>query len=332
MSKTVNFSYLIPQEKDLKIEELGNNNIKVTMGPFERGFGHTVGNPLRRILLSFMPGAAVCEVEISGVMHEYSAIEGVEEDVLEILLNLKGLAVKLNDAEEATLHINQKGPKLITAADIELDSNTEIIDKDHVIANIVSDRDLSMTLKIRKGVGYETVSMRREKELEEDDKIGVLHLDASFSPVRKVMYQVENARVENRTDLDKLTITLETNGTLDPYDSIKTAASILQYQLSSFAEICEDFNKKDTEAKSNDLSPKLSKLVDDLELTVRAANCLKAENIHYIGDLVQRAESDLLKTPNLGRKSLNEIKSVLISHGLTLGMRLENWLPPTSDI
>ena len=329
---SVNLSYLIPKSKDLSIEDCGNNNIKITIEPFERGFGHTIGNALRRILLSSIPGAAITEAQIEGVMHEYSALEGVEEDVVEILLNLKMLAIKLHDVEESTLTIRAKGPMTLTAGDIETDGHVEIINPDQVIANIVSDRELNITLKVQTGVGYETVTMRREKSQEESEEIGVWHIDATYTPVMKVMYQVENARVENRTDLDKLILHLDTNGTLDPYESIRTAASILQYQLSAFAEVCEDFGKEKEESKGNELSPLLSKLVDDLELTVRAANCLKAENIHYIGDLVQRSESDLLKTPNLGRKSLNEIKNVLIAHGLTLGMRIENWTAPLSDM
>ncbi|MEE3002747.1 MAG: DNA-directed RNA polymerase subunit alpha [Pseudomonadota bacterium] len=329
---SVDLSYLIPKSKDLSIQDCGNNNIKITLEPFERGFGHTIGNALRRILLSSIPGAAVTEAQIDGVMHEYTALEGVEEDVVEILLNLKSLAVKVHDVSEATLKINVKGPAVVTAADLQTDGHVEIINPEHVIANVVSDRELNMTLKVNTGVGYETVSMRREADLEESADIGVLQLDATYSPVTKVMYQVENARVENRTDLDKLILHLKTNGTLDAYESIRTAASILQYQLSAFAEVSEDFGKEKEEAKGNELSPLLSKLVDDLELTVRAANCLKAENIHYIGDLVQRSESDLLKTPNLGRKSLNEIKNVLIAHGLTLGMRIENWTAPLADM
>ena len=329
---TVDLSYLIPKSKDLKIEDCGNNNIKITLEPFERGFGHTIGNALRRILLSSIPGAAVVEAQIDGVMHEYTALEGVEQDVVEVLLNLKSLALRLHDVTESTLTIDVTGPKVVTAADIQTDGHVEIVDPEHVIANVVSERNFKMTLKVRSGVGYETVNMRREINPEESSDIGVLHLDATYTPVMKVMYQVENARVENRTDLDKLILHLKTNGTLDAYESIRTAASILQYQLSAFAEVSEDFGKDKEENKGNELSPLLSKLVDDLELTVRAANCLKAENIHYIGDLVQRSESDLLKTPNLGRKSLNEIKNVLIAHGLTLGMRIESWTAPLSDI
>lgn len=327
---SMNLSCVIPSKSDgLIIEQIeGINNIKIVLEPFERGFGHTIGNALRRILLSSMPGAAVTEVVIEGVTHEYSSIEGVREDVVEILMNLKCLSLKLHDVTESSLNINFTGPGVITAADIELDGHTEIVNPEHVIAEVVTDRKLNMSLKISKGIGYETVTMRREKDLEESQEIGILHLDASYSPVQKVSYQVENARVENRTDFDKLLLNVETNGTIDAYDAIRTAASILQYQLSAFAEVHEDHGKDKEEGKGNELSPILSKLVDDLELTVRAANCLKAENIHYIGQLVQRAEPDLLKTPNLGRKSLNEIKNVLISHGLTLGMRVENWSAP----
>lgn len=329
---SVDLSYLIPKSKDLKIKDCGNNNIEITLEPFERGFGHTIANALRRILLSSIPGAAITEAQIEGVMHEYTALEGVEQDVVEILLNLKSLAIKLHDVSETTINVNVKGPAVVTGADIQTDGHVEIVNPDHVIANIVSDRELNIKLKVQSGVGYETVTMRREKNPEETSDIGVLHLDATYSPVTKVMYQVENARVENRTDLDKLILKVKTNGTLDAYQSIRTAASILQYQLSAFAEVSEDFGKDKEETRGNELSPLLSRLVDDLELTVRAANCLKAENIHYIGDLVQRSESDLLKTPNLGRKSLNEIKNVLIAHGLTLGMRIENWTAPLADM
>ena len=329
---TIDLSYLIPKSKDLKIKEKGNNNIEITLEPFERGFGHTVGNALRRILLSSMPGAAITAVQIDGVMHEYSALEGLEEDVVAILLNLKGVAIRLNEVNETVVNVSVKGPAVVTAGDIQTDGHIEIINPEHVIAHIVSDCTFNMKLTVKKGVGYETVTMRRERDQEESFDIGVLHLDATFSTVLKVMYEVENARVENRTDLDKLILNIQTNGTLNPYESIRTAASILQYQLSEFAEVCEDFGKRKEDSKSNELSPLLSRLVDDLELTVRAANCLKAENIHYIGDLVQRSEVDLLKTPNLGRKSLTEIKNVLISHGLTLGMRVENWTAPLADI
>ena len=329
---SVDLSYLIPKSKDLKIKDRGNNNIQITLEPFERGFGHTIGNALRRILLSSMPGAAITEAHIDGVMHEYSTLDGVEEDVVAILLNLKSVAVRLNEVTETVVDIDVKGPAVVTAKDIQTDGHIEVMNPDHVIANVVSDRAFKMKLVIKKGVGYETVTMRRENYQEESSEVGVLQLDATYSPVLKVMYQVEHARVENRTDLDKLILDVQTNGTLDPYESIRLSASILQYQLSEFAEVCEDFGKSKEDSRSNELSPILSKLVDDLELTVRAANCLKAENIHYIGDLVQRSEADLLKTPNLGRKSLNEIKSVLISHGLTLGMRVENWTAPLAEL
>ncbi len=297
---------------------------KVVLEPLERGFGHTLGSALRRILLSSMPGCAVTEVEIDGVLHEYSTIEGVQEDVIEILLNLKELAIRMTAKDEATLTLNKKGPGVVTAGDITLDHDVEIVNPDHVIANLTKTGELNMTIKIARGRGYQPSTMR---ENEEDRPIGRLQLDASFSPVLKVAYSVDSARVDQRTDLDKLIIELETDGTIDPEETIRAAATILQDQLTHFIDLK---GKKEEEPKSEEpeVDPILIRPVDDLELTVRSANCLKAENIYYIGDLIQRTEVELLKTPNLGKKSLTEIKDVLASKGLSLGMRLENWPPP----
>lgn len=297
---------------------------RVTMEPFERGYGHTLGNALRRILLSSMPGYAITQVQIDGVVHEYSSIEGVQEDVVDILLNLKGIALKLHNNTIATLSLAKSGEGPVTAGDIEASHDVEIINPDHVIAHLTKGGKINMTLKVEQGRGYLPVAARRISE--EERLVGALMLDASFSPVRRVSYGVESARVEQRTDLDKLVVDIETNGVIDPEEAIRYAARILVDQLSVFAEL--KGTPTEIEApRSPQVDPILLRPVDDLELTVRSANCLKAENIYYIGDLIQRSETELLKTPNLGRKSLNEIKDVLASKGLTLGMKLENWPP-----
>jgi DNA-directed RNA polymerase subunit alpha len=313
--------------KAIGVQALGASHAKVTLEPLERGFGHTLGNALRRILLSSIPGAAVTEVEIDGVLHEYSAIEGVQEDVINILLNLKGLAIRMHERSEATLTLRKKGPGVVTAADIQLDHDVQIVNPQHVIANINGGAELSMRIKVQRGRGYVPADARRS---EDDDTraIGRLQLDASFSPIRRVAYVVEAARVEQRTDLDKLVIDLETNGTVDPEEAIRRAATILQQQIAVFVDL-ERERAADVKEERDEIDPILLRPVDDLELTVRSANCLKAENIYYIGDLVQRTEVELLKTPNLGKKSLTEIKDVLASKGLSLGMRLESW-PPAS--
>lgn len=302
---------------------------KIVLEPFERGFGHTLGNALRRILLSSMPGAAVVEVQIDHVLHEYSTIAGVREDVVDIMLNLKGLSIRLDKITEVTLTLHKKGHGPVTAADITLENGVEIVNPDHIIAHLTQDGEINMKLKVMLGRGYQPASMR-ELAYQNTRPIGVLVLDASFSPVKRVSYQVENARVENRTDMDKLIIELETDGTLDPEEAIRYSAAILQQQLSSFVDLQHEIATRPRQHK-NQIDPLLLRPVDDLELTVRAANCLKAENIYYIGDLVQRSEHDLLKTPNLGKKSLLEIKSVLAQRGLSLGMNIEPWPPAELD-
>ena len=302
------------------------NHAKVTLEPLERGFGHTLGNALRRILLSSMPGAAFYEAEIEGVLHEYTTMEGVQEDVLDILLNLKGVSIVMHAKNEATLKLVKQGPAVVTAADITLDHDIEIVNPDHVICHLTGDTSLNVTLRARVGRGYEPASHRTLEE-GESRPIGTLQIDSSFSPVHRVAYNVESARVEQRTDLDKLVVDLETNGTIDPEDAIRKAATILQEQLSVFVDLKAEAASQEEESAS-DIDPVLLRPVDDLELTVRSANCLKAENIYYIGDLIQRTEVELLKTPNLGKKSLTEIKDVLAQQALSLGMRLENWPPP----
>lgn len=309
------------------IEQISSTRAKVTLEPLERGFGHTLGNALRRILLSSMPGCAVTEVEIDGVLHEYSSIEGVQEDVLEILLNLKGLAIKLEGKDEALLTLTKSGTGPVLAGDITHDGDVEIINPEHVICNLTGQADISMRIRVAKGRGYVPASTRIQSD-DEERPIGRLLVDAAFSPVSRIAYNVESARVEQRTNLDKLVIDMETNGTLDPEEAIRRAATILAEQLDAFVDL-RDVTEPEQKEEKPEFDPILLRPVDDLELTVRSANCLKAEAIHYIGDLVQRTEVELLKTPNLGKKSLTEIKDVLASRGLSLGMRLENW-PPAS--
>jgi DNA-directed RNA polymerase subunit alpha len=296
---------------------------KIVIEPLERGYGHTLGNALRRVLLSSIPGCAVTEIRIEGVLHEYTAIEGVHEDVIDIMLNLKHLALILHQGDSAELRLSKKGPGPVLAKDIAVTHDVEIVNPDLVIANLTDIGELNMTLKVARGRGYQPAT---EVRAEEDQAIGVLRLDASFSPIRKVAYRVENTRVDQRTDLDRLVIELETNGTIGPEECIKQAASILRDHLTIFVDLQEE-RREEPREKAPKFAPILLRPVDDLELTVRSANCLKAENIFYIGDLVQRTEVELLKTPNLGKKSLTEIKDVLASKGLSLGMRLEGWPP-----
>jgi len=313
--------------KNVHVEQSGLTRASVVLEPLERGFGHTLGNALRRILLSSMPGCAIVEAEIEGVLHEYSAIEGVQEDVIEILLNLKDVAVRINEADEAEIVLSKEGPGVVTAGDFQLSHDVEIANPEHVIATLNESGTLRIRAKVGRGRGYEPADTRMEAE-ETSRPIGSLLLDASFSPVRRVAYKVDSARVEQRTDLDKLIIDLETNGTIDPEEAIRRAATILQQQLAVFVDL-ESEKEPEPEVEEDEIDPILLRPVDDLELTVRSANCLKAENIYYIGDLIRRTEVELLKTPNLGKKSLTEIKDVLASRGLSLGMRLENW-PPAS--
>jgi DNA-directed RNA polymerase subunit alpha len=324
MHESVN-EFLKP--RNVKVVSSNDLQAKVVIEPFERGYGHTLGNALRRILLSSMPGSAIVEAEIEGVLHEYTSIDGVQEDVVDILLNLKNVAVMMHGRSSAELSLSKKGPGPVTGADIVLEHDVEIMNPDIVIANLSSTGSLSMKLTVERGRGYRP-AIRGPVFEEEAGPIGRLQLDASFSPVHRVSYDVEAARVEQRTDLDKLIIDIETNGTIDPEEAIRHAGSILKDQLSVFVDL-EREEEGDNEEDENLVDPILLRPVDELELTVRSANCLKAESVMYIGDLVQRTEVEVLRTPNLGKKSLTEIKEILESHGLTLGMRLENW-PPAS--
>lgn len=319
--------------KTINVEQLGPNRAKVTLEPFERGYGHTLGNALRRVLLSSMVGHAATEVTIAGVLHEYSSIDGVQEDVVNILLNLKGVVFKLHNRDEVTLSLRKDGEGAVTAADIQTPHDVEVINPNHVIATLSQGGKLDMQIKIEKGRGYVPGNVRRYGD-EPAKSIGRIILDASFSPVKRVSYVVESARVEQRTDLDKLVVEIETNGAISAEDAVRASAKILVEQLAVFAQLeGSELTMFDapTPRTSQQFDPILLRPVDELELTVRSANCLKAENIYYIGDLIQRTENELLKTPNLGRKSLNEIKEVLASRGLTLGMKLESWPPAGLD-
>ena len=311
---------LVPTE--IQVETVSDQVAKITLEPLERGFGHTLGNALRRILLSSMPGAAITNVSIEGISHEYSTIDGVREDVIDILLNLKDMPINIIEGATAEIKLDVSGPSEVKAGMFEVPGNVELVNEDHHIASLVDKVKLSLTATVRTGRGYEPADTRSDS----DEAVGSLKVDASFSPVKRVAYSVENARFEKRTDLDKLIVELETDGTLDPKMAIEHSATILQQQLASFVDldaIAEQEAKKD----QNDFDPLLTRSIEELELTVRSTNCLKAESIFLIGDLIQRSEFDLLKTPNLGKKSLNEIKDVLASKGFALGTTVDNWPP-----
>ncbi len=277
-----------------------------------------------------MVGYAPTEVTIAGVVHEYSTLDGVQEDVVNILLNLKGVVFKLHNRDEVTLTLRKDGEGVVTGADIQVPHDVEVVNPGHVIATLSQGGKLDMQIRVEKGRGYVPGNVRRYAD-EGSKPIGKIVLDASFSPIRRVSYAVESARVEQRTDLDKLVLDIETNGTISAEDAVRAAAKILVEQLAVFAQLegheLAAFDQSTQKGAADRFDPILLRPVDELELTVRSANCLKAENIYYIGDLIQRTENELLKTPNLGRKSLNEIKEVLASRGLTLGMKLENWPP-----
>ncbi len=330
---------LKPRSVEVETAEGNPYSATITMEPFETGYAHTLGNALRRVLLSSMVGFAPTEAQIMGVVHEYSQIDGVQEDVVDILLNVKGIIFKLEGRDEILLSLRKEGDGVVTAADFELPHDCQVLNPDHVIAHL-SGGKLEMQIKVEKGRGYQPGDMRALRDDYSRHQIGRIIMDASFSPIQRVAYKVENARVEQRTDLDKLIISIDTNGAILPEEAIRQAAHILQDQLSVFGGIAtiglEPVPSHQQQATAADaaankpqppIDPILRRPVDDLELTVRSANCLKAENIYYIGDLIQRTENELLKTPNLGRKSLNEIKEVLGTHGLTLGMKLDNWPP-----
>lgn len=311
----------------VKIEDNGDNCARVVLEPLERGFGQTLGNALRRILLSSMPGSAPVEAKIDGVLHEYSTAQA-EEDVVEILLNLKSVQFKLEDRENVEISLHKKGAGPVKAGDFELPHDVKIMNPDFVIANVVESGELKLSVRVANGRGYKPASSINSNS-NEGANVGWLKLDAFFCPVKRVSYHVENTRVENRTDLDKLILDLEMNGTIAPDEAIREAARILTEQLVVFVDLKGE-KKQEVSASVQskvvgDIDPQMLRSVDELELTVRSANCLKAESIYYIGDLIQKTELELLRTPNLGRKSLTEIKDILAIKGLSLGVKIDNW-------
>ncbi|MDU1345611.1 DNA-directed RNA polymerase subunit alpha [Eikenella corrodens] len=321
-----NSTYEFLKPRQIDVDALSATRAKVFMEPFERGFGYTLGNALRRILLSSMNGFAPTEVVIDGALHEYSTLDGVQEDVVDILLNIKGVVFKLQGRDSVQVSLNKSGSGVVTAADLELPHDVEVINPEHVICRLSDNGKIELTITVEKGRGYQAVSSRND----DHKQIGAIHLDANFSPVHRVSFEVQAARVEQRTDLDCLVLDIETNGAIDPEEAVRRAARILIDQMSVFADL-EGTPVEESKEEAPPIDPILLRPVDDLELTVRSANCLKAEDIYYIGDLIQRTETELLKTPNLGRKSLNEIKEVLASKGLTLGSKLDVWPPVGLD-
>jgi DNA-directed RNA polymerase subunit alpha len=297
---------------------------KVVAEPLERGFGLTLGNALRRVLLSSLQGAAVTAVQIEGVLHEFSSIEGVREDVTDIILNIKALAVRMHAEGPKKMRLSAQGPCVVTAAMIEAGADIEIMNPDLEICTLDKGAKLSMEMTVDTGKGYRPASLNRPEEA----PVGLIPVDSVFSPVRKVRYEVEDTRVGQITDYDKLTLHVETNGVITPEDSVAYAARILQDQLQVFVNFDEpDVQEAKDEGEELPFNKNLLRKVEELELSVRSANCLKNDNIVYIGDLVQKSESDMLRTPNFGRKSLNEIKEVLTTMGLHLGMQVEGWPP-----
>ena len=297
---------------------------KIVAEPLERGFGMTLGNALRRILLSSLQGAAVTAVQIEGVLHEFSSIEGVREDVTDIILNIKAISVRMHVEGPKKMRLNAEGPCEVTAGMIEAGADIEIMNPDLVICTLDKGAKLAMEMTVNTGKGYRPAAQNRPEEA----PVGLIPVDSVFSPVRKVTYEVEDTRVGQITDFDKLTLNIETNGVITPEDSVAYASRIMQDQLQVFINFDEP--KEATEEKEEEELPfnrNLLRKVEELELSVRSANCLKNDNIVYIGDLVQKSESDMLRTPNFGRKSLNEIKEVLTAMGLHLGMQVEGWPP-----
>jgi DNA-directed RNA polymerase subunit alpha len=311
---------------NIEIESLGQTGAKVTLEPLERGYGHTLGNALRRILLSSMPGTAVTKVQIDGVLHEFSSIDGVREDVVDIILNLKGLVVSLAEGhEEATLRLDHDKEGVVTAADFDVPNGVEVINQDLEIAHVGAGSRLGMEVTVSRGRGYVPAATRED---DGSSTIGVIPVDATFTPITRATYKVENARVGQVTDYDRLSLEVQTDGSISAEGAVRHAADLLREQLTVFVELSPSMpTAGGTEVDSSEVDPNLLKSVDEMELSVRSANCLKAEQINYVGDLVQKTEQELLKTPNFGKKSLNEIKEVLASLGLSLGMKLEGWPP-----
>ena len=313
--------------KPVKLEIAGMdapNSGKVVAEPLERGFGLTLGNALRRILLSSLQGAAVTAVHIDGVLHEFSSIEGVREDMTDIILNIKGLSVRCHAEGSKKMRLAATGPCVVTAAMIEAGADIEIMNPDHEICTLDKGAKINIEMIVNTGKGYRPAAQNRPEEA----PVGLIPVDSVFSPVRKVTYEVEDTRVGQITDYDKLTLVVETNGVITPEDAVAYAARILQDQLQVFVNFDEPEEAKEKEeGEELPFNKNLLRKVEELELSVRSANCLKNDNIVYIGDLVQKSEGDMLRTPNFGRKSLNEIKEVLTTMGLHLGMQVEGWPP-----
>ncbi|MEM9012583.1 MAG: DNA-directed RNA polymerase subunit alpha [Pseudomonadota bacterium] len=313
-----------PNGLDIKAGPDGQRFATAVAEPLERGFGLTLGNALRRVLLSSLQGAAITSVQIDNVLHEFSSVPGVREDVTDIVLNLKGVAIKMDVDGPKRLTIDARGPGLITASDISESAGIEILNKDHVICHLDDGASVYMELTVETGKGYVAADRNRP----EDAPIGLISVDALFSPIRKVSYKVEPTREGQVLDYDKLTLNLETDGSVTPEDAVAYAARILQDQLSVFVNFEEpEAASRAEEDEELEFNPLLLKKVDELELSVRSANCLKNDNIVYIGDLIQKTEAEMLRTPNFGRKSLNEIKEVLTTMGLHLGMDIVDWPP-----
>ena len=320
-----------PKRLEVEKETLTPFYGKFTAEPFERGFGITIGNSLRRILLSSLQGAAITSVKIDGVLHEFSTIPGVKEDITEIVLNLKEVRLKLHTEGPKTIRVKAEGPKVLKAGDILTGDAVEILNPDHYLATLSRDGKLSMEMVVKMGRGY--VSAERNKE--ETQPIGTIPMDAIFSPIKKVNYTVTNARVGQITDYDKLTLEVWTDGSLNPEEALAHAAKILKDQLLIFITFEEEeeaeMSYPEDEEEKETFNENLLRSVDELELSVRSANCLKHANIKLIGDLVQKTEAEILATKNFGRKSLNEIKEILAEMGLSLGMKLDNWPPKKSE-
>ena len=317
-------SLIKPNKLNIEPRKEDANAVTVVAEPLERGFGLTLGNALRRILLSSLHGAAVTSVQIEGVLHEFSSIPGVREDVTDIVLNIKALALRLHGEGPKRISLEADGPGVVTAAQIETGPDIEVMNPDWVICTLDEGARIAMEMTVETGVGYVPATQNRP----EDAPIGLIPIDSVFSPIRKVSYKVENTRVGQVTDYDKLSMEIETNGVVTPDDAVAYAARILQDQLQLFINFEEPESRAQEEAESDlPFNRNLLRKVDELELSVRSANCLKNDNIVYIGDLVQKTEAEMLRTPNFGRKSLNEIKEVLTQMGLHLGMEIDTWPP-----
>ena len=320
-----------PKRLEVEKETLTPLYGKFTAEPFERGFGITIGNSLRRILLSSLQGAAITSVKIDGVLHEFSAIPGAKEDITEIILNLKEVRLKLHTEGPKTIRVKAEGPKVLKAGDIITGDAVEILNPDHYIATLSRDGKLSMEMVVKVGRGY----VPAERNKEESQPIGTVPMDSIFSPIKKVNYTITNARVGQITDYDKLTMEVWTDGSLNPEEAVAHAAKILKDQLSIFITFEEEeeteMSYSEDEEEKEAFNENLLRSVDELELSVRSANCLKHANIKLIGDLVQKTEAEILATKNFGRKSLNEIKEILSEMGLSLGMKLDNWPPKKSE-